>query len=450
MADDFEVKVNSYGPGRNLVLRYTDPITGKRRAESAGTTDRKEALLKAGALRDKLREGKYVKPSKVTWQDFTWRYCDEVVPGLAPGTGRKVKTAFNAVERILAPKQLANLKAAQVSHLAAKLRQEGKSEATIHAYLAHLHAALAWAADVGILRELPKFPKTKRGKGQKIMKGRPITAEEFERMLAAVPKVLTGQDREPKIRKARKPAAKRRQTPKPKKPVDANPAAVAAWEKFLRGLWWSGLRLGESLELSWDSRAGLSVDLNGKRPMLRIRAGSQKSGKEQLCPIAPEFAELLLTVPESDRRGRVFRLVGQAGTEARDLAWVSAVICRIGKAARVKVDERTKRKPDPKAPGGAKLVNVVKYASAHDLRRSFGFRWSRRILPAELRELMRHADIQTTMRYYVGQEAETTADALWAAYEKANGGNDWPVGNTRGNTAEIPAESAAPRNNASR
>ena len=40
-----------------------------------------------------------------------------------------------------------------------------------------------------------------------------------------------------------------------------------------------------------------------------------------------------------------------------------------------------------------------------------------------LRELMRHADISTTMAYYVGENAEATADALWAA-----------VGNTLGNT----------------
>jgi len=86
---------------------------------------------------------------------------------------------------------------------------------------------------------------------------------------------------------------------------------------------------------------------------------------------------------------------------------------------------------------------IVKYASAHDLRRFFGFRWSRRILPAELRELMRHADIQTTMRYYVGQEAETTAEALWAAYAKAGGGNAGGFGNTCGNTAENRAEEAA-------
>ena len=55
----------------------------------------------------------------------------------------------------------------------------------------------------------------------------------------------------------------------------------------------------------------------------------------------------------------------------------------------------------------------MKHASAHDLRRGFGFRWSRRIMPAVLKELMRHADIKTTMDFYVGTEAEETARMLY-------------------------------------
>jgi len=68
------------------------------------------------------------------------------------------------------------------------------------------------------------------------------------------------------------------------------------------------------------------------------------------------------------------------------------------------------------------------------VRRNFGFRWSRRIMPPELRELMRHADISTTMQYYVGQDAESTAAALWRVYER--------IGNTSGN---IGPESASDR-----
>ena len=65
------------------------------------------------------------------------------------------------------------------------------------------------------------------------------------------------------------------------------------------------------------------------------------------------------------------------------------------------------------------------YAGAHDLRRSFGFRWSRELMPAELRELMRHEDISTTMKYYVGVNADETAAKLWGKQ-----------GNTLGNSGQ--------------
>jgi hypothetical protein len=38
-------------------------------------------------------------------------------------------------------------------------------------------------------------------------------------------------------------------------------------------------------------------------------------------------------------------------------------------------------------------------------------------MPTILRELMRHESIETTMRFYVGQNAESTADELWRAVE---------------------------------
>jgi len=47
---------------------------------------------------------------------------------------------------------------------------------------------------------------------------------------------------------------------------------------------------------------------------------------------------------------------------------------------------------DPKDPAR------VKYASAHDLRRAFGERWAARIMPAQLKDLMRHESIETTLR----------------------------------------------------
>lgn len=65
---------------------------------------------------------------------------------------------------------------------------------------------------------------------------------------------------------------------------------------------------------------------------------------------------------------------------------------------------------------------MVKYASAHDLRRSFGERWSTRVMPQVLMALMRHESIATTMRYYVGRNANTTADAVWEGYKRSQEG----------------------------
>ena len=43
-------------------------------------------------------------------------------------------------------------------------------------------------------------------------------------------------------------------------------------------------------------------------------------------------------------------------------------------------------------------------------------------MPAQLRELMRHESIETTLRYYVGTNAERTADACWDAFQKTGRG----------------------------
>ena len=209
------------------------------------------------------------------------------------------------------------------------------------------------------------------------MKGRPITTEEFERLLMVTPKVV-GEE------------------------------AAPSWKRYLEGLWWSGLRLAESLELYWDRPDKLSVDLSGRHPMLLIPDDLEKGHKNRILPLAPEAAEFLLRTPEHKRRGRIFSLRCPADRDEMSMLPnnVSNYVCAIGKAANVKVED-TKRKGKP----------FVKYASCHDLRRSFGERWAARVMPNVLMELMRHESIDTTMKYYVGRNAQRTADQLWAAFE---------------------------------
>jgi integrase len=128
--------------------------------------------------------------------------------------------------------------------------------------------------------------------------------------------------------------------------------------------------------------------------MFRIPAESEKGNTHRILPMAPEFTQLLDTVPADRRRGFVFRLPD--GT-ARTLHAACRGIAAIGEAAGVKIKDRVKKGADGKAE------TVPQFATAHDLRRSFGFRWSRRVMPTVLRELMRHESIETTMRYYVGR-----------------------------------------------
>ena len=87
-----------------------------------------------------------------------------------------------------------------------------------------------WRANSGFVRAY---------KGAKVMRGRPITLEEFERMLEQVAAVV-------------------------------GEVASPRWTFYLRCLWTSGLRLAESLELYWDREDKLHPVLSGRFPMLRI------------------------------------------------------------------------------------------------------------------------------------------------------------------------------------
>ena len=81
-------------------------------------------------------------------------------------------------------------------------------------------------------------------------------------------------------------------------------------------------------------------------------------------------------------------------------------------------------------------VHKVKYASAHDLRRSFGERWATRVMPQVLQELMRHESIETTLRYYVGPNAQATAAVLWEAH-RASGTIDMTERIADGNPIDV-------------
>src|SRR5688500_14641723 len=98
MSKEIKVHVVDYGPGRNLMMRYLDPITGRHVAKTTGTRNETEALKAAAKWEDDLHNGRYKAPSRVTWEEFRTKYENEVLSGLADATYARVTGIFDAVE----------------------------------------------------------------------------------------------------------------------------------------------------------------------------------------------------------------------------------------------------------------------------------------------------------------------------------------------------------------
>ncbi|MEJ7594600.1 MAG: tyrosine-type recombinase/integrase [Planctomycetaceae bacterium] len=360
-----KVHVVKYDGEKNLVLRYLDPITGRQKRKTAGTKNAKEAERAAERWQGELNNGKFKPPEDLTWAEFRDRFEDESLGDKSSGYFSVFHSAFKRFEEITGVEMLRDVPDV-IDKFELSLRRSKLSTNTVRTYLKHFRTAILWAVEKGYLGELSKRIRIPESIDD--MKGRALNDVEFAAILNAVPDIV-GQE------------------------------LANDWKHYLNGLWLSGLRRQESLILSWDEHAAFGVDMTGLFPRFRISAKAQKSRKSQYLPMTPDFAEWLLrTIPLAERAGLVFCPRGTSGA-ALTGSEVGRYISSIGRKAEVQVK-----------PGSDK------FATCHDFRRSFGTRWARRVMPAELKLLMRHASIDTTMKYYVGIEADDIAAGLWARF----------------------------------
>lgn len=351
---------------KHFEAEWSDPVTGQQRRKTTGETTRRGAERFAAELEDDLNAG-LEDVGAISWEDFRKAVAAEFLPTYPAASQRKINAALRHVERILQPRRLANVTGRQLSRLRADLLagsddRRKQSPATIKGHFSYLHTVFKWALEAGLLARMPQIPDvrvTPRAKG------RPITGEEFERYVEAT----------------RRTAGERFEEDE-----------VEQLVTLLHGLWWSGLRIGEALALHWTDDSQISARLEMDPPMFLVRAETDKGRRERLFPIAPEFVEQLRTTPKRRRRGHVFRLPVH-----RRVDDVSKLLADCGRASGV-------------------WVSPEKCVSAHDLRRSFGDRWSEVLLPQDLMLLMRHESIETTMRFYVGRDAARTARKLWSVH----------------------------------
>lgn len=211
------------------------------------------------------------------------------------------------------------------------------------------------------------------------MKGRPITKVEFQAMLNAVASVV-GDD------------------------------AAESWKYVLRGLWDSALRINELMRVSWDKQGAIRPRWqSGSHPILEVPATMQKNNSDEEIPFLPGFEALLLETPPELRTGWAFEsqsLQNKMGRKVRhqrpDSDWLGKVISRISKEANIVVE-----------PGDKKVGREVKYASAHDLRRSCCEQLRESGVPTPvICRVMRHSSWETTRKHYAPCDVQKDAIVL--------------------------------------
>ena len=144
-------------------------------------------------------------------------------------------------------------------------------------------------------------------------------------------------------------------------------------------------------------------------PVLNIPSSMQKNATEEAIPLLPWFEAVLVETLDDQRSGWVFRPVSlqtRIGREVRhqrpNAEWVGKIVGKIGNAAGIIVDA-----------GDEKTGRPVKYASAHDLRRSCAERLlDAGVPPMTIARVLRHASWETTRRHYAPGDVQKDAGIL--------------------------------------
>lgn len=403
--------------GRNLQLRWLDD-SGREQRRSTGTKDLKAAELQRKKLEATLLLGRPVepreppqkrivgRPEEQSWEWFKTQYDEKYLSTLRPSSRDHALSRLSVCQEIAQAKTLGDmcnrdrLEAVQRGLL--KSRKPWTVKTTFDALL----AALRWADRRDWVAKVPSIDRIKTSK-IKTMKGRPLSEEEFAKLLEKIPAGLVERIADPSKKKNEKPKTKRKVSVP--RPMEIPPEIIDSWDRTIRGYWESGLRRDELMNVSWDDPEKIMPSWDrGPNPVLLIPAAMQKNNSEEEIPMLPGFEVLLLETPEEHRTGWVFNpgsLQSKSGRtpDGARLSgrWVSRVIRKIAMVAEI-VTHTQGGKPQ--------------YATVHDLRRSCAQRLRLARVDREIiKAVMRHSSWETTERHYAPGSVQQIAGDLRAA-----------------------------------
>lgn len=507
------------------VLKFYCPIVCKRVRKNCGTRDRRDARRIQRECQERLLNGEYaasggaishqhttaISPQQTrpatnadtdegkTWQECYERYRQHLSTRVRDSSWQHSLSRIAIAERIFECYQedrgmpegllirkmitLDMLEYLQDRLLAGdECRYDVRSPNTVNSMLGAVMAFVRFCHKHDWLEKVPAVQKLEV---DDVMKGRPITTEEFERMLAATSKVVGA-------------------------------SSAASWEFALHVLWESGFRVGDLMDFSWDEERHIHPvwpTRKGVHPTIVIPS-TQKNGRWQEIPMLPGLQSILAAVPENSRQSWVvnplpleyeikvdcdwFRPVNadlkklverysnsaiaracgvsettvrnwltsdgiERSPEARSVASeVSAkelkpikerILKRTSRSGQRQRDRLTKERVSRVISLIGKEAGVVvrkadgrtiardKFASAHDLRRGCAMRLMNSGVSAEtLKVVMRHADFATTEKHYGAlRSAQAAADEV---QRKLAAPNPSFVGGLVGGKEEAPQLSA--------
>lgn len=359
------VRVRKRPDREHLQLAYTDPLTGSVKTKSAGTSNPKEAERAAARWESELQA---VAGGDCRWEAFRMRFEDEHLSSKKKSTIRSYTSTLNIFEdHIGQVRSVESITASVCSQFAAAMRSTKMKPGTVAKHLRQLQVALNWASDMEIIDRAPKIKKPKQSK--RSMRGRPLSNIEVARLAITANEMLS---------------------------YDTD----GRYAEAIIGIWLTGLRLSEAWHLHW-SRGPVRLDMGGEFPRIIFDAEGQKNDTDEVVPLAPDAIRYLRNL--DSRSGYVFGFPGQRSGRVLPHR-VGQTISEIGRHSGI-------------------ATGRDEFASAHDLRRSFGNRWALRVHPLVLKSIMRHSELKTTLRYYVSLDCDAIGAQL--VHASVHGTRPW-------------------------